>query len=93
MQDAPDEILHLALLTFGDPAAATLAVRLQGRGTAGAVQLSSAQWSCASCWRKHGRKRREHRPGACALRGSVNRALLRRVPTPRRTLPARTRRA
>ena len=61
MQDAPDEILHLALLTFGDPAAATLAVRLQGRGTAGAVQLSSAQWSCASCWRKHGRKRRDGR--------------------------------
>lgn len=31
MQDAPDQILHLALLTFGDPAAATLAVRLQSR--------------------------------------------------------------
>lgn len=33
MQDAPDQILHLALLTFGDPAAATLAVRLQSRAS------------------------------------------------------------
>lgn len=29
MQEAPDQILHLALLTFADPAAATLAVSLQ----------------------------------------------------------------
>ena len=43
MQEAPDQILHLALLTFADPAAATLAVSLQDTACAIARCMQSVQ--------------------------------------------------